>query len=46
MVGHEGAILAHQQIGVSGNPNLNGFIQIGNGQSHLDRRSVPQQYER
>ena len=31
MVGHEGAILAHQQIGVSGNPNLNGFIQIGNG---------------
>jgi hypothetical protein len=31
MVGHEGAILVHQQIGISGNPNLSGFIHIGSG---------------
>jgi hypothetical protein len=31
MVGYEGAILVHQQIGVSGNPTLYGFVQIGNG---------------
>ncbi|HEU4345335.1 MAG TPA: hypothetical protein VFU31_27605 [Candidatus Binatia bacterium] len=31
MVGHEGAILVHQQIGVSGNPTFYGFVQVGNG---------------
>jgi Tfp pilus assembly protein PilX len=31
MIGQEGAILVHQQIGVSGNPTLYGFLQIGNG---------------
>ena len=31
MAGQEGAILVHQQIGVSGNPYFHGFIEIGNG---------------